>query len=65
MNKPSKKFRPMANKATVILLIMVMGSFGLFAESRMTDQDMPEHCSWTLQSATDIGPLFSLVWFQE
>ncbi|MEX2489175.1 MAG: hypothetical protein WD356_06545 [Pseudomonadales bacterium] len=65
MNKALKKFRPMANKATVILLVMVMGSFGLFAESRMTDQDMPAPCSWTVQSPTDIGPLFSLVWFQE
>lgn len=58
------RFHPVTNKATVVLLTLVIVSFGLFAQSRVADTD-PAPCNYLVHSPASSTPLFSSVFFQE
>lgn len=42
VNTSANRYRPFTNKATIALLVLIMASFGLFAETRMEKQ--PNWC---------------------
>ena len=58
------RFRPITNKATVVLLTLVMVSFGLFAQSHVADTN-PAPCGYLVQSPGGSTPWLSFVFFQE
>ena len=49
MSQSMRKFRPLSNKVTVVLLILLMTSFGLFAETKTQGQTAGGQCEKPVQ----------------